>query len=291
MEETKVHIDPNEEIGFMNVDETDFGNFTLGQQIRHLEVQGYVILPDVLDAELMEEIKAEMADAPMQTKDYSDAQTYCLEPQWCSRALAKLIAHPPVINFLEVLLGPDIVFTRGLFTRTLSGSPPISLHTDGQPFGSSIFGYEGSSPRLLRVLYYLDDLTPERAPFRLVPCSHLSFHAEANPYVRYKWHPGEVTLCPKAGTALIIPINLFHGTHPNRAHSQRTLVQFGYRPSWAGPIKPMEEWNPDLVAAAPPEARRFLQSPNATGLKWEQAHKPTGMKTDAPAINPKRWER
>ena len=42
---------------------------------------------------------------------------------------------------------------HGQFTRTLAGSPPISLHTDGQPFGSSIFGYEGSSPRLLRVLY------------------------------------------------------------------------------------------------------------------------------------------
>ena len=92
---------------------------------------------------------------------------FALEPQWRSRALAELIAHPPMIEFLETLLGEDIVFTRGLFTRTLSGSPPISLHTDGQPFGSSIFGYEGSCPRLLRVLYYLDDLTPERAPFRL----------------------------------------------------------------------------------------------------------------------------
>ena len=37
----------------------------------------------------------------------------------------------------------------------------ISMHTDGQPFGSSIFGYEGSSPKLLRVIYYFDDLTKE----------------------------------------------------------------------------------------------------------------------------------
>lgn len=290
MEETPVHIDPQEEIGFMNIDETDFTKFTLGQKIQHLEVEGYVVLPDVLDAASMKQIKAEMADAPMRTKDYSAAQTYCLEPQWHSQTLAKLIALPPVIEFLEVLLGPDIVFTRGLFSRTLAGSPPISLHTDGQPFGSSIFGYEGSSPRLLRVLYYLDDLTPERAPFRLVPRSHLSFHAEANPYVRYKWHPGEITLCLKAGTAVIIPINLFHGTHPNRARSQRTLVQLGYRPAWAGPIQPMDEWGPDLVAAAPPETRRFLQSPNTTGMAWEQAHKPKGMNTDAAALNPKRWE-
>lgn len=291
MDEAQVQIDPGEEIGFMNIDETDFGRFTPGQHLRHLEVEGYTVMPDVLDAAHMERIKTEMADAPMQTKDYSDAQTYCLEPQWRSRALAELIAHPPVIEFLETVCGPDIVFTRGLFSRTLPGSPPISLHTDGQPFGSSIFGFEGSSPRLLRVLYYLDDLTPDRAPFRLVPRSHLSFHTHANPYVRYKRHPGEITLCPKAGTALIIPVNLFHGTHPNRADSQRTLVQLGYRPAWAGPIRPMEEWDPDLVAKAPPETRRFLQSPNTTGLKWEQEHKPKDMKTDAPGIDPKRWER
>ena len=290
MEDTQVHIDPDEEIGFMHVDDTDFSTFTLGQKIRHLEVEGYVVLPDVLDAAAIAQIKTEMPDAPMKTKDYSDAQTYFREPHWYSQALARLIAHPPLVEFLEVLLGSDIVFTHGLFTRALSGSPPISLHTDGQPFGSSLFGYEGSSPRLLRVLYYLDDLPPERAPFRLVPSSHLSFHAEANPYVRYKYNPGEITLCPKAGTALIIPINLFHGTHPNRTHTQRTLVQLGYRPAWAGPVRPMDEWDPDLVAAAPLETRRFLQSPNTTGMAWEQAHKPKGMKANAPAINPDRWE-
>ncbi len=289
--QAEVRIDPNEEIEFMNVDETDFSCFTPAERIRHLEVEGFVVLPDVLDADFMVRIKREMADAPMQTKDYSAAQTYCLEPQWRSRAVAELIAHRPMIEFLETLLGEDIVFTRGLFTRTLSGSPPISLHTDGQPFGSSIFGYEGSSPRLLRVLYYLDDLTPDRAPFRLVPRSHLSFHAEANPYVRYKYHRGEVTLCVKAGTALVIPINLFHGTHPNRTGSQRTLVQLGYRPGWAGPIQPMPEWDPELVARAPAETRRFLQSPNTTGLDWNQPHKPKGMRTDAPAIDPGRWER
>jgi hypothetical protein len=290
MQDPGVQIDPKEEIGFMNVDETDFASFTLGEKIRHLEVEGFVVLPSVLNSENVGRINEEMADAPMETKDYSDAQTFCLEPQWRSRALAESIANPAVVEFLEAVMGPDIVFTRGLFTRTLSGSPPISLHTDGQPFGSSIFGYEGSSPRLLRVLYYLDDLTPDRAPFRLVPRSHLSFHAEANPYVRYKWHPGEITLCCKAGDAVIIPINLFHGTHPNRSRSQRTLVQLGYRPAWAGPIQPMEEWDPKFVDDAPPAAKRFLQSPNTTGLEWQQDHKPKGMKTDSVGIDPKRWE-
>ena len=277
------------DIEFMNVDQTDFSTFTLAQQIRHLEVEGFVVMPDVLGKEQIDRINKEMSDAPMQVKDYSDAQTYCLEPQWMSDALLELVANPPIIDFLKILMGEDIVFTRGLFSRTLAGSPPISLHTDGQPLGSSIFGYEGSSPRLLRVLYYLDDLTEERAPFRLVPRSHLSFHAEANPYIRYESHPGEITLCPKAGTAVIIPINLFHGTHSNKADTQRTLVQLGYRPAWAGPIQPMEEWDQELVARAPESVKPYLQSLNTSGLAWDQAHKPKDMRMDGKAIDPGRW--
>ena len=154
-------------------------------------------------------------------------------PQWFSRTTAELIGHPPTIEFLTELMGPDIVFTRGFFQRTNPGSPGISVHTDGQPHGSSIFDYEGSSPRLLRILYYLDDLIPKRAPFRLIPRSHLSFHAQASPYVRYKSHPEELTLCMKAGSAVVIPSTMFHATHPNtdsspkRANSVRLSTGLG----------------------------------------------------------------
>ena len=298
MQETITHeqeitipeIDPNEVIDFMNIDETDFSSFTMSQRVRHFEVEGYVVLPDMLDAELIAKLKAELADIPMRPKPYSEYQTTgAIQPQWFSRTTAELIGHPPMIEFFTALMGPDIVFTRGFFQRTNPGSPGISVHTDGQPHGSSIFDYEGSSPRLLRVLYYLDDLIPKRAPFRLIPRSHLSFHAQASPYVRYKSHPEELTLCLKAGSAVVIPSTMFHATHPNTDKSPRELIQFGYRPAWAGPIQPMKEWDPELVAAAPEQAKPFLQSLNTTGGTWGLEHKPEGMTTDAPGINPSRW--
>ena len=76
------------------------------------------------------------------------------------RPVCELIGFPPMIDFLTDLMGPDIVFTRGFFQRTLPGCPGISMHTDGQPHGSNLFGDEESRPRLLRVLYYLDESTP-----------------------------------------------------------------------------------------------------------------------------------
>ena len=289
-ENTIPRISPDEIIDFMNIDPTDFESFTLAQRIRHFEVEGYVMLPNVLNPKHITELKQELTNACMSPKPYSEYQTTSDEqPQWISNAVAELIGHPPVTDFLAELMGPDIVFTRGFFQRTHPGSPGISMHTDGQPHGSSIFDYEGSSPRLLRVLYYLDDLTPERAPLRLIPRSHISFHAHASPYVRYKSHPQEITLCAKAGSAIIIPSMLFHATHPNTDSSPRELIQFGYRPAWAGPIKPMKEWDPKLIANAPEQAKPFLQSLNTTGGIWGLEHKPKGMKTEATGIDPSRW--
>ena len=275
----------------MKVDETDWASMTLGQRLRHFEVEGFVVLPGMLDAVEIERLESELADVAMVGRSYSDRQTESTSPpQWQSRAVAELIAHPPVIDYLRALIGPDIIFTLGVFQRTWPGAPGISIHTDGQPYGSSIFDYEGSSPRLLRVIYYLDDLPPKRSPFRLMPRSHLSFHAEANPYLRYESHPEEISLCLKAGSALIFPKDLFHGTHPNTDDVPRSMVQFGYRPGWAGPIQPVPEWDPELVAAAPDQAGPFLQSRNKTGAQWQLEHKPKDMATDAPGIDPRRWE-
>lgn len=291
MNQTQVSpIDPKEEIGFMNIDRTDFRGMSRAEQIRHFEVEGYVVFPSILSADTIAGLKAELAAAEMGHTSYSTAQTRSVtQPQWLSPAVAELIGYPPTIAFLTQLMGADIVFTRGFFQRTRPGSPGISMHTDGQPHGSNLFGYEGSCPRLLRVLYYLDELTASRAPFRLIPRSHLSFHAEASPYVRYKSHPEEITLLVPAGSAVVIPSLLMHGSHPNKDSVPRELVQLGYRPAWAGPIQPVEEWDAALVAAAPDVAKPFLRSLNTSGQAWEQQHKPEGMKTDAPGINPSRW--
>ncbi|MEO2034673.1 MAG: phytanoyl-CoA dioxygenase family protein [Planctomycetaceae bacterium] len=279
-----------EVVPIMNVDATPFGSMPLAEQTRHLEVEGYVVFPEILDAELVRTIKEEMADAEMWHPDYSTDQTRSVtQPQWVSPTVAETIGHPPMIEFLTHIMGPDIVFTRGFYQRSLPGCPGISMHTDGQPHGSDLFGYEGSCPRLLRVLYYLDDLTVKRAPFRLIPRSHLSFHADASPYVRYQYHPEEITLVVPAGSAVVVPSLLYHGSHPNCDDQPRELLQMGYRPAWAGPIQPVDEWDPQLVATAPAAARPFLRSLNTSGFQWEQPNKPQGMKTEAPGLNPSRW--
>ena len=172
------------------------------------------------------------------------------------------------------------------------GHPGISLHTDGQPYGSRIFGYEGSCPIIIRVLYYLDDLTPEVSPFRVVPRSHLSLHADGNPYNRYEAHPEEVMVTARAGSALLLNHRVFHGNFPNVGSYARRMLAIAYRPAWAGPIVPqVDPWADADLARLPENVRRYFRDRNMRKIAFEGADKPAGMASTAPGINPSRWDK
>ena len=59
----------------MKIDETDWASLNLGQRIRRFEVEGFVVLPGMLDAAQIERLKSELADVPMVGGSYSDRQT------------------------------------------------------------------------------------------------------------------------------------------------------------------------------------------------------------------------
>ena len=58
----------------------------------------------------------------------------------------------------------------------------------------------------------------------------------------------------------------------------------------ASVAEPVEEWPAALVAGAPDIAKPLLQSLNRTGQAFEQEHKPANMRSEAPGINPSRWD-
>ena len=62
-------------------------------------------------------LKDELADTPMKSKSYSEAQTVSVTPpQWVSPAVAELIGHPPVVEFLTEFsrFGAKRVIGQGL---------------------------------------------------------------------------------------------------------------------------------------------------------------------------------
>ena len=274
-------------------DSTDWSRLTLGERIRHLELEGYMVMPDLLSPAQVAQFKQLTAGLETVGTDYSDKQRGRRNVHWDHPAFAGLVAHPPTIRFLEQVLGPDLVFLGSVYSLSMPGHPGISLHTDGQPWGSKIFGYGGSCPVQVRVLYYLDDLTADVSPFLVVPRSHLSLHADANPYTRYAAHPEQVAVPAKAGSAVFLNHRCFHGNCPNVGQRSRGMLAYLYRPAWAGPVEPkIDPWPVDKLATLPEEARRLFTDPNIrSGFDFNHPNKPLHMRTEAPGIAPSRWER
>lgn len=271
-------------------DQTDWSRLTTAQRIKHLEIEGYAVFPDIIPPETLERIRQEVDRLPTKGTDYSENQRGCSDVQWTdSPACIDLIALPAMVDFLTTLFGDELICTSCTFALSKPGHPGIAIHTDSQPYGSKIFGVQASCPRLVRVLYYLDDLTPERAPLKVIPHSHLSLHADGNPYRRYLRHPEEVMITCQAGTAAIINQDVFHANYPNVSQEDRRLLAIAYRPAWAGPIATIPDWPAEKVAALPVPVRALFQSLNTTKIDFDIPNRPANMRTEAPGINPSRW--
>jgi ectoine hydroxylase-related dioxygenase (phytanoyl-CoA dioxygenase family) len=268
----------------------DWQQLTTGQQVQSLEVEGYVVLPDLLTADQVAALKAETALLETTAVDYSIHQRGCPAVQFAGGAITDLIAHRPTIDFLERLFGKDVVMMSYDYARSEPGHPGISLHADGQPYGSAIFGMQGSVPWMVRVLYYLDDLTTEVSPFRVVPRSHLSMHDDANPYRRFTSHPEEMVVTAKAGSAILINHRVFHGNCPNSGDWAREMLAIAYRPAWAGPQSDVEAWNPEQLARLPEEVQQLMTDRNQRRWDFDGGNKPPGMAGDAKGMNPSRWD-
>jgi len=273
------------------IDDRDWSVLTLGERIRQIEVEGYLLLPALLTSEHVAHLKTETAKLDTQPTDYSIHQRGCPGIQFIGGVITELAAHPPTLTFLRELFGDEVIVMAYGYARSEPGHPGISLHTDGQPYGSEIFGHEGSVPTMVRVLYYLDDLTPEVAPFRVVPRSHLSMHADGNPYKRYACHPEEVMVTAKTGSAVLINHKVFHGNFPNTGDWAREMLAIAYRPAWGSPIKEVSTWDEADVAELPDNIRPLYGDCNTRHWDFHGANKPSNMVNEAPGLNPSRWER
>jgi ectoine hydroxylase-related dioxygenase (phytanoyl-CoA dioxygenase family) len=93
------------------------------------------------------------------------------------------------------------------------------------------FNRDGIDAMMVRMVYFLHDVTHEQGPFSVVPATHKSNFT--SPYqTRVEDEPGMIGLEVKAGDALVFTENLRHGGLPNRSTQARKTLHVGYGPYW-----------------------------------------------------------
>ena len=273
------------------IDTTDWSTLSTAQRIKHLEIEGYVVFPPLVEAAEVEAIKAELDRLPTVGTDYSENQRGYSDVQWTDSPHAiELIAQPTMVDFLETLFGDELVCTSCVFALSQPGHPGIAIHTDSQPYGSKIFGMQASAPRLVRVLWYLDDLTPERSPLLVVPHSHLSLHADANPYKRYASHPEALMICCRPVQQRSSTSRSFTPTIPTAASmtddcSPLPIGQPGRRRLSRCPTGLRTR-----LHVCRRTSRRLFKSLNTRNFDFDVPNRPANMANEAPGINPSRWD-
>ena len=280
-----------DEVALARKDEADWVSYSRADQIRSIELEGYVVLPNLLSEAQLESIRDELRDLPTKAMDYSPHQRGYSNVQWSNSPCSiELIAHKPMIDFLSDLFGDEMLCTSCAYTVSGPGHPCIAIHTDAQPYGSKIFGLQASSPVLVRALYYLNDQTPDCSPFKVIPRSHLSMRVDGNSYNRFLSHPEERMVCCQAGSAVVINQIVFHGNYPNHSQRFRRMLAIAYRPAWAGPIVDVDrDWDAERVKALPKVIQPYFHSLNTRNIEYDVPNRPDGMRRDAAGIAPSRW--
>lgn len=223
---------------------------------RIFDVQGYLLLPDVLSPE---EVAA--ANASLDRLDLPDRGD--LRPIVDKDALfLNHLDHPRILPYVLSLIGGNLAVMGSCVTVIPPGAGPMVWHEDGpRPWSYPLVG-DRRALLMARVGLFLEDLTgPECGNLVVVPGSHqVPFHRSGRPSA-IDHMPGATALEVKAGTAVIFHNALWHRTAPNHMDHSRRVLYYGYSPCWhrvVDYVTPPQTLL-DLIAAQPPERQPLLR--------------------------------
>jgi ectoine hydroxylase len=229
---------------------------------RHLNEQGYLIVPNALDAAVTARLIAavDRVDARERTPSHGKDRLLSFAnilPE--DPAFVDLIDCPSVFPKVWGLLGWNIyVYHTHLDVSPPVESPParpVAWHQDSMRVNEEI---ECSPrPRLsLKVGYYLTDVSgPDWGNTLLLPASHLQDQLDC-PNDGIASPPCAIPLRVPAGSALILDRRLWHSRSPNHAPHTRKVIWIGYAYRW---MRPKDEMTVQpLLANADPVRRQLL---------------------------------
>jgi hypothetical protein len=211
---------------------------TIDERLTAYKRDGYTVFEQLFPSALMQAWK-DAYDGIVERQTPLGAES---KQQWLRSTLEfepKLflpaVAHPTLLDFAERVMGPFVQMDNLTFMAFPSCS---RAEAEGKASGwhRDIWGYTPSHdeyvpPLAANAIVYLQDMTPEYGPLRVLPGSHRQQIAIAEDQ-RGKPHADEVMVDVKAGDAVFTHAALYHSGTPNFSGNRRYFFSLYYNKSW-----------------------------------------------------------
>ncbi len=218
----------------------------VSEALSTMRERGYVVLPAVLDATELDEIRDELA--PWLTgqylgrnnfEGYKSERVYALLAK--APSVARTVEHPDVLAIADAFLQPGYLLSAALAIKLHPGEAAQPFHIDDS--GDTPFLERPRDMVGISTIWALDDFTQDNGATEVIPGSHL-WGEDRQP------EPADaVTVTMRAGSVLVFAGNLFHRGGANRAHTTRLALTVQYCMPWLRQIE-------NMSLAVPPQAAR-----------------------------------
>lgn len=211
------------------------------------DVQGYIVLENVLSGERMERMRKDMSDhgivAPANDPNQSRFSDFF---QW-GKDWTDLIDEERVLPFLEEMLGPyfrlDHWYGMAMSADGVQGGE--GLHHEANMFHHGCYYVthrEKMHNGLIVVSYALTDIEPGKGGFACIPGSHKALYPVPGHWYALDGNPMVRQVPQKAGDVLIFTESLTHGTYPwTSTKNERRSILLKYSPQYMHWGKPGAE--------------------------------------------------
>ena len=145
------------------------------------------------------------------------------------------VAHPMLLDFAEAVMGPFVQMDNLTF-MAFPSVPAEEVEGKVSGWHRDIWAYKPTHaeyvpPLASNAITYLQDLTEEYGPLRVIPGSHRS-NIGITPEERTRPHPEEIVVPVKGGDVVFTHAALYHSGTPNCSGNPRYFFSLYYNKSW-----------------------------------------------------------
>ena len=209
---------------------------SLEEHFEEFKTVGFTLFPKMLDEEWVNAMRDsfdELGDR-LPNPDGSRPQVFVDVLEHKPDLVLSALQNDRLLDFCEMIVGPHVQLESITYRRTAPQNPEttgpiLNYHRD--MFAE--FPQDGvyHRPMLFNALSYLQDLTDENGPLRIIPGSHMKAMSLTDEE-RKQPHPDEVILYPKAGDIAVFHNAMIHAGTANYSNEYRYLFFLTMNHSW-----------------------------------------------------------